>query len=85
MLKYPQYTRPRIFAGQNVPEELLSGDHQKIEQFRFLASVERTMERRPDLLRHVRFNDEEMKLLKKHGLSERVALLKHRGIDERQG
>lgn len=50
-LEYPQYTRPAEFRGVWVPEVLKSGDHQKIAHFRRQAALERTEERRPDLLR----------------------------------
>lgn len=50
-LEYPHYTRPRDFRGLGVPEVLLSGHHQKIEEFRREQSLKRTLERRPDLLK----------------------------------
>jgi len=49
-LEYPQFTRPREFRGMEVPEVLLSGDHGKIAAWRREQSLERTLERRPDLL-----------------------------------
>ena len=49
-LEYPQYTRPREFAGLPVPDVLLSGDHAEIEAWRQAQSEERTRRRRPDLL-----------------------------------
>lgn len=51
LLKYPQYTRPRVFKGISVPDILLSGNHKKIEQWRKKASLIRTLKRRPDLLK----------------------------------
>lgn len=68
LLKHPQYTRPRIFEKMEVPEELLSGDHKKIEIFRFLASVRQTLKRRPELIRQKVFNKAELKILKKYDL-----------------
>ena len=50
LLDYPTYTKPRIYDGMEVPEVLLSGDHKKIEQYRYQESLKRTRERRPDLL-----------------------------------
>jgi tRNA (guanine37-N1)-methyltransferase len=50
LLKGPQYTRPREFAGHRVPEILLSGDHQRIAQWRRQEALRRTWQRRPDLL-----------------------------------
>lgn len=51
LLDYPHYTRPREFRGMRVPEVLLSGDHKKIEQWRKQQALQRTLERRPDLLK----------------------------------
>ncbi len=49
LLEYPQYTRPRIFEGNSVPDVLLSGHHENIEAWRREKALERTKERRPDL------------------------------------
>ncbi|MCQ2260040.1 MAG: tRNA (guanosine(37)-N1)-methyltransferase TrmD [Bacteroidales bacterium] len=46
----PEYTRPPQFRGWKVPDVLLSGNHAKIEQWRYEQAVQRTKERRPDLL-----------------------------------
>jgi tRNA (guanine37-N1)-methyltransferase len=51
LLDCPHYTRPREWMGLSVPEVLLSGDHQKVAQWRMEQSRARTAERRPDLLR----------------------------------
>lgn len=50
LLEYPQYTRPEIYEGKQVPEVLLSGHHKNIELWRRQQSIKRTFERRPDLL-----------------------------------
>lgn len=68
LLKHAQYTRPPIFNGHSVPAELLSGNHAAIEIYRFIASVKRTLERRPDLIRDETFSTEEISLLNKHKL-----------------
>lgn len=49
LLEAPLYTRPAEFRGKKVPEVLLSGDHKKIEEWRFEISKKRTKEKRPDL------------------------------------
>lgn len=49
LLEYPQYTRPREFRGESVPEVLVSGDHAAIEQWRREQSIQRTQDRRSDL------------------------------------
>lgn len=51
LLEYPQYTKPRVFMGKEVPEVLLSGDHKKIEQWRKTQSEILTKNRRPDMLK----------------------------------
>lgn len=50
LLAPPVYTRPEEFRGWKVPEILLSGNHTKIEEWRIEKSIERTKEKRPDLL-----------------------------------
>lgn len=50
LLEYPQYTRPEVFRGMKVPDILLSGNHQKIAEWRKQQSLERTKKNRPDLL-----------------------------------
>lgn len=49
LLDYPQWTRPAEFRGWQVPEVLLSGNHQAIDQWRKEQQIQRTRERRPDL------------------------------------
>lgn len=51
LLEYPQYTRPEVFHGRKVPEVLLSGHHARIDAWRHEQSLERTWQRRPDLLK----------------------------------
>jgi len=49
-LDYPHYTRPREYRGKSVPDVLLSGDHARIERWRRARALEKTRQRRPDLL-----------------------------------
>ena len=49
-LEYPQYTRPRMYKGMEVPEELLSGNHGRIEAWRKNQALKKTRQMRPDLL-----------------------------------
>ena len=63
LLDYPHYTRPEILDGQKVPEVLLSGDHEKIRQWRLMQSLGRTWHRRPDLLNHLALTEEQQRLL----------------------
>ena len=50
LLEHPQFTRPREFRGMTVPDVLISGDHKKIEEWQREQSLQRTAERRRDLL-----------------------------------
>ena len=49
LLEYPQYTKPKIWKNLQVPEVLLSGNHKKIDEWRYKKRLEDTKERRPDL------------------------------------
>lgn len=49
LLEYPQYSRPAVWNGEEVPPVLLSGDHAKVDIWRFEQSLAITKERRPDL------------------------------------
>ena len=51
LLDYPTYTKPQEFMGMKVPDVLISGDHAKIKAWREEKRIERTKERRPDLLK----------------------------------
>ena len=70
LLKHPHYTRPRVFEEMEVPDVLFSGDHARIEEYRFIESVKRTIERRPDLMRkaYESFSREEKELLEAYGI-----------------
>lgn len=63
LLEYPHYTRPREFKGKEVPSVLLSGDHEKIRQWRRTQAIKRTLERRPDLLKKAKLGDEDRAIL----------------------
>ena len=55
LLEYPQYSRPASWHGLEVPEVLLSGNHEMVDRWRRKQSILRTMYRRPDLFRKLRF------------------------------
>ena len=63
LLDCPHYTRPELFEGQVVPEVLLSGNHEKIRQWRLKQSLGRTWQRRPDLLEALELTNEQQRLL----------------------
>jgi tRNA (guanine37-N1)-methyltransferase len=53
LLEYPHYTRPAEYKGSRVPDVLLSGNHKSIKTWRRLQSVVKTMQNRPDLIKHI--------------------------------
>ncbi|MGB0680170.1 MAG: tRNA (guanosine(37)-N1)-methyltransferase TrmD [Polyangiales bacterium] len=63
LLEYPQYTRPRVWEGQEVPAVLLSGDHAAIRRWRRQQSLRRTQRYRPDLLARAVLSDAERGML----------------------
>lgn len=72
LLDCPHYTRPFDFAGEKVPEVLVSGDHKRISRWRMQQSLLRTKERRPELLDRLQLSEEQQALLDQ-GLSEQDA------------
>ena len=65
LLEHAQYTRPREFLGNPVPEALISGNHKAIDQWRMESSLIRTFLKRPDLLKERPLNSQEITVLKK--------------------
>jgi len=63
LLDYPQYTRPAEFRGWKVPGVLISGNHQKIREWRKKKKLENTFKKRPDLFKIARLSPEEEKML----------------------
>jgi tRNA (guanine37-N1)-methyltransferase len=63
LLEHPHYTRPAEFRGMKVPDILLSGNHEKIAEWRQRESLRRTYERRPDLLVELNLTEQEKKWL----------------------
>lgn len=66
LLDCPHYTRPEVYNGEGVPEELMSGDHQRIAQWRLKQSLGRTQARRPDLLRDIELDEVQQALLEEY-------------------
>ena len=56
LLEYPQYTRPNVYKGMEVPEVLLSGNHEEIRKWRLRKSLQKTLRNRPDLIVQGRMN-----------------------------
>lgn len=65
LLEYPHYTKPEKFHGLNVPCELLSGNHAKINLWRRQQMLKRTLKRRPDILDDILLSDEDKLYLEK--------------------
>ena len=63
LLEYPQYTRPNVYKGMEVPAVLSSGNHEKIRQYNLKESLRETLKYRPDLLKNKELNKEEQKFL----------------------
>ncbi len=61
LLEHPQYTRPKSFEGMEIPDVLLSGDHEAIRRFKREAAEELTRSRRPDLWESYERSDKEHK------------------------
>ena len=65
LLEYPQYSRPEEWRGKLVPPVLLSGHHGNVDQWRREKSLERTLQRRPDLLEIADLSEKDRKYLNK--------------------
>ena len=63
LLEYPHYTRPPEVNGDKVPEILLSGDHQKINQWRRMQSLKNTYLKRPDLIDRSNLSEDEIEII----------------------
>jgi tRNA (guanine37-N1)-methyltransferase len=63
LLDYPHYTRPAEFRGMEVPEALMSGNHEQIRRWRRLRALEKTFRNRPDLLEGAVLSEEDQKFL----------------------
>ncbi|MEE3928095.1 tRNA (guanosine(37)-N1)-methyltransferase TrmD [Mycoplasmopsis ciconiae] len=51
LLDYPQYTRPRVYKGMEVPQVLLNGNHKEIQEWKQKARYEKTLKNRPDIIK----------------------------------
>jgi len=67
LLQHPQYTRPQVYQGWEVPAVLVSGNHAQIAKWRREQSVLRTLRRRPDLLEKAELMEEDKRLIKEKG------------------
>lgn len=69
LLEYPQYTRPPVFLGREVPEVLLSGHHGRVARWRREQALIRTAQKRPDLLEKAALTREDLEFLRKQGIT----------------
>ncbi len=65
LLEYPQYTRPAVWEGKEVPEVLLSGNHAEINKWRRQKSLEITLQKRPDILKNAQLDKKDLEYLNK--------------------
>jgi len=65
LLEHPQYTRPANWNGRQVPEVLLGGHHANIQKWRREQSLERTLRKRPDMLKTAPLNNQDLEYLAK--------------------
>ena len=63
LLEHPQYTKPRVWHGMEVPEVLLSGNHELIDKWKHEQSLLTTLKKRPDMLENEWLTDEDIAFL----------------------
>ena len=68
LLEYPQYTRPPVFMGREVPEVLLSGHHANVAKWRREQALLRTAKKRPDLLKTAELTKKDLQFLQEQGI-----------------
>ena len=66
LLEHPQYTKPRVWHGVEVPEVLISGNHKLIEQWKHEQSLLTTLKKRPDMLKEAWITEEDAAFIQKH-------------------
>jgi tRNA (guanine37-N1)-methyltransferase len=85
LLEHAHYTRPPVFEGEEVPEILLSGHHQEIENWRTESALIRTLVKRPDLLQSRHLDRKEIEILNKwYRRLEEIIKSYHKGDRERR-
>lgn len=63
LLDYPHYTRPETWQDESVPQVLMSGHHEQIARWRYSRALQRTFERRPDLLDALELTEEQKRIV----------------------
>ena len=69
LLEYPQYTRPAVWSGREVPPVLLTGHHANIRRWRHEQSLLRTAQKRPELLQSAELTQKDLDFLREQGFS----------------
>ena len=69
LLEYPQYTRPAVWRGREVPPVLLTGHHANIRRWRHEQSLLRTAQKRPELLQSAELTQKDLDFLREQGFS----------------
>ncbi len=72
MLDFPHYTRPREFKGLKVPDVLFSGNHKKIKEWLRKASIKKTYENRPEILKEIKLSKEDIEYLNELKKGEKI-------------
>lgn len=70
LLEYPQYTRPPVWRGREIPEVLISGHHANIEKWKREQSLINTLNKRPDLLEKAELTKSDIEFLSKQKKSQ---------------
>jgi tRNA (guanine37-N1)-methyltransferase len=76
LLDYPHFTRPAVFRRWRIPDELISGDHKKVAQWRRKQQLLRTLERRSDLLENAPLNEHDRAILAELSQSRQIKPLR---------
>lgn len=66
LLEYPQYTRPQIWHGREIPEVLISGHHANVEKWKREQSLVNTLEKRPDMLGKAELTEADLQFLEEY-------------------
>ena len=66
LLEYPQYTKPQVWRGLEVPPILYSGDHAKVDRWRYEHSLINTAKKRPDMLGKKELSEEDLKIIEEN-------------------
>ncbi|MBQ3463780.1 MAG: tRNA (guanosine(37)-N1)-methyltransferase TrmD, partial [Clostridia bacterium] len=72
LLEYPQYTRPQIWMGKEIPEVLISGHHANVEKWKREQSLINTLNKRPDMLEKAELSTADKEFLERYKRSKEI-------------